>query len=160
MNMVTKYTNSNGNITNYTYDKRMQLVNISSPLGGGISYTYDGNGNLTKELETSGRIRTYDYDLNDRLVKATTGGSKDDKSVNEDKREMHYEYDSVGNMTSKTDGNGNTTKYKYNLIGQMTEETNPLGNKTTFIYDTTCSSFRQKQICFNLKSSLKGYLQT
>ena len=44
-------------------------------------------------------------------------------------------YDALGNVTSMTDGEGNTTRYAYTLSGQLAKVTDALGNETEYQYD-------------------------
>ena len=47
----------------------------------------------------------------------------------------YYSYDYAGNMTSSTDGNGNTTRYKYDRAGKLTAIIDPLGETERYFYD-------------------------
>jgi RHS repeat-associated protein len=44
-------------------------------------------------------------------------------------------YDAKGELTSSTDGRGNTTTYAYDANGNRTSMTDPLGKTTTYTYD-------------------------
>ena len=45
-------------------------------------------------------------------------------------------YDGVGNQTSITDGNGNTTNYAYDSMNRLTTVTDALGHSTVYGYDS------------------------
>ena len=45
-------------------------------------------------------------------------------------------YDGVGNITSSTDANGNTTQYKYDGVGNVVETIDALGTSAFFEYDS------------------------
>lgn len=48
---------------------------------------------------------------------------------------MTRTFDTAGQMTSRTDRNGNTTTFTYNTQGDLTAVTDPLGHQTQFAYD-------------------------
>ena len=46
-----------------------------------------------------------------------------------------YTYDSVGNVTSVTNGNGKVTRYSYDQLSNLVERMNSLGDKETYTYN-------------------------
>ena len=52
---------------------------------------------------------------------------------------MSYTYDANGNITSRTDENGDTSYYTYNTFDLPLTETDPLGNVTTYTYDESAN---------------------
>ena len=69
------------------------------------------------------------YDLKDQLLTATQGSGEKASTSS-------YTYDSVGNVTSVTNGNGKVTSYSYDQLSNLVERMTSLGNKETYTYDT------------------------
>ena len=46
-----------------------------------------------------------------------------------------YTYDSVGNVTSVTNGNGKVTSYSYDQLSNLVERMTSLGDKETYTYN-------------------------
>ena len=164
MNRLVKKTDAAGNITSYAYDKNSRLTSVQDAAGKVTSYSYDGNGNILSMSYGEGRGTAYTYDLLDRVATATAGGNpvvntysykedltgagSDEGSDNQansdgDSEEgtsssgirYSFEYDSVGNMLSYSDGNGNSNTYTYDLLSNLTSRTNGLGDTESYSYD-------------------------
>jgi len=101
---VIKY--GNGTETDYTYGQDLRLSNILTRTLNPVPFTlqdlnyiFDKNGNLSTLTDNlKSNIRTYGYDELDRLTEArnlptASGGYTD----------FFYQYDSIGNMTYKSD---------------------------------------------------------
>lgn len=68
---------------------------------------------------------TYTYVNNDTYVGSSTTGEITVKK----------NYDSMGNVTSETDGEGNITSYTYDDMGNVVKTTNPDNTYKTVSYD-------------------------
>lgn len=123
-NRLTETVSAAGRKEQYTYDRDSRMIGITDALGNKIRLAYDGNDNLTGLIDGEGRSITYTYDPADQLIKAEEAGAV-----------TAYTYDSVGNVSTVTDGNGNTTSYTYDLAGRLTSRTNPLGETERYTYD-------------------------
>jgi RHS repeat-associated protein len=165
---IAAKTDGSGHVTTYTYDALDRVATMSRDGVHQTTDSYDAASNLVKVVDPSGRTttiaytpenqrasvtyssgqpgtQTYMYDPDDRLVETVdaTGTSK-------------LTYDSLGRLTSHTDGSGRTVSYAYdhdgNVIGityangstvtrtfdpagRMTSVTDWLGNATTFGYN-------------------------
>ncbi|MFA6217601.1 MAG: RHS repeat-associated core domain-containing protein [Candidatus Omnitrophota bacterium] len=154
----------NNTQTNYTYGQDLRLSRIltqgTSTLQD-LNYLFDKNGNVTTLTDNlKSNIRTYTYDDLDRLTSASnvpaTGGGY---------TTYNYQYDSIGNMTYKSDlgvmtygasagphaltsaggyayqydANGNMVVGKNKALGYDVEnrliQVNELGIITSFAYD-------------------------
>ncbi|MFA5119283.1 MAG: RHS repeat-associated core domain-containing protein [Candidatus Omnitrophota bacterium] len=154
----------NSTQTTYTYGQDLRLSRIltqgASTLQD-LNYLFDKNGNVTTLTDNlRSNIRTYTYDDLDRLMSAAnvpaTGGGY---------TTYNYQYDSIGNMTYKSDlgvmtygagagphaltsaggytyqydANGNMVVGKNKTLGYDAEnrliQANELGIITTFAYD-------------------------
>lgn len=126
-NMISK-TDALGRQTTFAYNSLRQVTSISEPRKVNDqpivrSFTYDPAGNLLTEsaplLDANG----------DTVATATTTNQYDDPTH-------------PGDITSRTDPNGNRTSYTYDSFGNLTSITapptpeNPDGNRTSFEYDT------------------------
>jgi len=161
---VIQYGNSTQ--TNYTYGQDLRLAQIYTQKTGStvlqnLNYIFDKNGNVTTLTDNlKSNIRTFNYDDLNRLTEAynvpAPGGGFST---------FTYQYDSIGNMTYKSDvgvmsygynagphaltGAGGYT-YQYDVNGNMTVgknktlaydtenrllEVNESGTITTFVYD-------------------------
>ena len=112
-NRLTSFTDVDGTITSFTYDK------ANNKLSQTITSTTDPN-----------QVRTtnYSYDVNNRELSETFDPSGLDIV-------QSSTYDHLGNVVSRTDGDGHTTTFTYDLNNRLVSQTDPLGNTTTFAYD-------------------------
>ncbi len=153
-----KYTNARGYSTTTTYDTNYQPLQITHPDGSVEKYTYepvfgrqssytnqlgvvstwryDSKGNVTEWVEAKGlpeqRTTVYTYDQYGQLT-STTKGAADAKQ--QDAITQSWQYDSAGNVTAQTDGEGNTRKMAYDLRGAPTSRTDALNRTTSFTFD-------------------------
>ena len=105
-----------GRYTHYAYDAASRVTDtwIDNTQGETLSgdplvhYTYDAFGNVqtvTTYSETGvGRTTTYAYDKNNRVIAIDHPGDLGDE---------RFQYDELGNLTAKQDGNGDITAYEY-----------------------------------------------
>lgn len=103
----------NGTSTNYTYGQDLRLSRILTRDEGrganlqDLNYIFDKNGNITTLTDNlRSNIRTYSYDELDRLTQAQNvpspqGGGSAGSSLSY--TDFNYQYDSIGNMTYKSD---------------------------------------------------------
>jgi len=96
----------NNTQTTYTYGQDLRLSNIctlspvtSTPVLQDLNYIFDKNGNITTLTDNKrSNIRTYTYDELNRLTQATNV-----PAVGSGYTTFNYQYDSIGNMTYKSD---------------------------------------------------------
>jgi RHS repeat-associated protein len=116
-NTVTQYydgagrriatVNALGETVHYAYNNLNQVTQVTDPLGGITTFTYDANGNLltvqdARQQGTSVET-SYTYDSMDRVLTRTDALG----------RQQSYTYDLDGNLTSVTDRNGKVTSLQY-----------------------------------------------
>ncbi len=123
-----------GNITTNTYDALNRVVEKADPYGTIQKLEYNSSHLQVKSYEAKDKkedgslnfvATTFTYDKNNRLV-STTDPEGDTTSQT---------YDKAGNISTKTDGNGNVTTYDYNELKHLASVTNAKGEKTSFTYD-------------------------
>lgn len=109
--VITQYTNAQGTVTNLQYDVKGNLVKaieaVGKPEQRVASWTYDNYGQPTTVIIGEGN-------------KVVT---------------LQQAFDQYGNITSFTDGNGNTYQFTYDIQGQVTSVKNPLNNTWTTNYN-------------------------
>ncbi|MGN0182838.1 MAG: RHS repeat-associated core domain-containing protein, partial [Candidatus Ornithomonoglobus sp.] len=108
----------------YTYDGFGRVKTQTSNDGSVQSYTYDNNSNvtaykLTKDGVTKNSI-SYGYNKLNQLTSLTKDGII-----------TSYEYDSVGNLTSKMNNKNIGTEYVYNNAGLVTSVKNKVNGTYT-----------------------------
>ena len=151
LNVLTSVTDALGNQTDYDYDNRQLLSQLTSKLNlpvnigygscgvSSISSTlsdmgivYDTTNKVTTVTENVGgapQVTTYTYDAQDRLTEREGGGCCG--------YSQSYQYDANNQISLYTDGNGNTTSYTYDAKGNLLTETGPFGFSNTYTWDTT-----------------------
>lgn len=107
------FASSDGQVTTYTYNDAGDLLEEVGPYAT-KTMTY-GVGGVRNSLTVTANGTTYlnnQYDYN-KLGYLT--------KVNSTNVEAHYSYDSNGNVTNITNGNGTTANYSYNKADMVTE---------------------------------------
>lgn len=104
-NQVTTYLDSEGRLTQITYDERGNAIEIMDPQGNRHSITPNERGQAIEINDFSGRTTTFVYD------------------------------DTTGDLLSSTDGEGHTTTYTYYETGLLETISYPNGNTFTYQYD-------------------------
>ena len=82
----------NGQVQNYKYDKKGQLLGVYDDKGNAIEeYVYDPAGNILKKT-VQGKTTTYKYDKANQLVSSECNG-----------KVIKYEYDAAGRLVKEGD---------------------------------------------------------
>jgi len=141
---VQQKENKTGNITTtekYTYDGRGRVSTYTHSAGQSISYSYGNrsvttvtNGrSYTKTCDAWGGIKSstdplqsvnYVYYSLGKPKTITTGGAV-----------FTMDYNNTGTQKTLTDPNAGTVKYEYNSAGQLTKQTDGNGKVTVNVYD-------------------------
>jgi RHS repeat-associated protein len=119
-----------GATTTYTYDPAGNMLTSTDPNGVTTTWTYTPE-NLKASISYSGSSAhsvTYEYDANRQQTAMTdaTGSS-------------NYSYDPFGELTSTTNGAGQTIGYGYNPDGKFNSVTYPLPASATWATTKTVS---------------------
>ena len=157
---VTKFTDRQGNVTDYTYTTDSNPSTVTRESDGATQhYSYYGDGSLEQSVDFSGNVTNYTYPSPDRGLPLSviapngnlTGNYKTWYAYNDagqttdtyspvsttgaqpnssDYASLGYiqtssSYDARGDLTSSTDGNGNTATYTYSTLGRLLTETQP-----------------------------------
>ena len=119
---LVRVTDTEGNVTTYTYDMGDRRTEVNHPASGITSFTYDALGNVltkqTADLAKEGKSITYDYDYH-RL----TGINYPDHPENN----VKYYYggrnasqNRIGRLLLREDGTG-AIEYFYGKMGEVTK---------------------------------------
>ena len=119
-------TDALNNTTSYAYDALERLSSVTDPLSRATSFGYDGAGNRTSLTDPAGQTTTYGFDNANRLTSLSYSSGNPGN--------VSFGYDADGRRTSMTDSSG-TTSYAYDSIGRLTSQTNGASQKTSYGYD-------------------------
>ncbi|WLH09983.1 RHS repeat-associated core domain-containing protein [Pseudomonas lurida] len=120
--------NADGSQEVYVHDQRARLVQRVDPEGAEHFKSYDDKGRLTVEQDPLGAITAYQYDEAGRLVALFPGDDEPTtyehdngfvRVVRRGEAVWKYERNDQGDVTRRTDPDGNATDYSYNQYGQL-----------------------------------------
>jgi RHS repeat-associated protein len=120
---ISSMTDAKGQTTYYEYDAYNRISQVDYPDGLIISYTYDNNGNVLIMTDTPGS-NTFTYDSRNRLLSSTDRYGK----------QVHYQYDAVGNRTALIYPDNKQVNYTYDDASRLTAVTDWNGNITHYHY--------------------------
>ncbi|NOX91973.1 MAG: RHS repeat protein [Gammaproteobacteria bacterium] len=132
---LTKIIYADNSTVTKTYDtSNSNVLREVDELGVINEYEYNANGNLVRKLEAvdlpEQRVTTYTYDVyGNRLGRIHVGDAITDEVT------ISATYDSMGNMMTRTEGEGNTWRYAYDVTGNVLVKTTPLDDAWVFTYD-------------------------
>ncbi|MGD9017884.1 MAG: RHS repeat-associated core domain-containing protein, partial [Desulfobacterales bacterium] len=131
---LTRLEDPNGNVVTVDYDRNNRLIKETRPGGQSIRYRYDGTGNLLEKEGPTGRTVRFDHDLAGRVVR---GRFFTDPASPSPENEIHFSYDSAGNLTAYEDSES-SGRYCYDALNRKVEETiqyGPLMLSNHYQYD-------------------------
>jgi RHS repeat-associated protein len=123
---VSSQTNGATKVTTYGYDPLDRVILITDPLTRKTAFTYDGNGNVKTVTDAMTRVTTNNYDVANELSSITYS---DGVTPN-----VAFTYWPNGQRKTMTDGTG-TSSYFYNSLDELTSETNGDGQIVGYGYD-------------------------
>ncbi len=137
-----KEIDANGHSARFTYDSADRLVkkefyekdtvrkeNIT------LSYTFTSGeeaSTIVTQKDEAGYLQKFHYDILNRLSKYEISPLKDNSVF----YVTIYKYDFIGNMTTITDAEGNTTCYEYDNLGRLIKKTDALNNEICYFYNS------------------------
>ena len=156
--LVTRVTDDNGNVVDYTYDangylasrtalhnpnnenpdityyqhnSRGQMTSIVLPTGSSFSMEYDSRGNQLAMKDGEGHIiQSFKYDAKGRLIEESDPFG----TTSYDNPETENDFDAFGNPYWMKDSTGEVTTMTYTASGQLKTMTDSEGT-STFTYD-------------------------
>jgi len=113
---------SDGNLRSVTHSDGTSIVN---------SYLPDGTLSSVQDERHTSANTSYNYNGVNQVVSVTQilASAPGGQIV------TRYGYDSVGNLTSVTDPNGNLTTYVFDDFGRMQRQNSPVSGTTSYAYD-------------------------
>lgn len=121
---ILKESNNQGKWTGYVYNNRSEVIQKNHYDGSNEKWNYDDYGNVHSYQDRLGAITTYSYDNNHNQTKSIKGKLTSSKT-----------YNSMNQIVSETNEQGQTTKYTYDVYGNKKEEIDSYGNITKYEYD-------------------------
>lgn len=132
--LPVQITDPLGGVTTLSYDGNGNLLSVTDPLSRRRSWTYDSRNNLLTYTDPNGHTTTFIYNAVDEVTSVT--GASGGKAT--------FTYTAAGNLASKVDPRGNvsgatvsnfTTTYAYSPAGLLASVTSPGGGTEAFAYD-------------------------
>ncbi|NMZ50981.1 RHS repeat-associated core domain-containing protein, partial [Pseudomonas poae] len=121
---VTRRTDPDGHVTDYSYNKQGQLIGVWYPDHSCQRLVWNERGQLLEEQLPNGGIRRYRYDdLGRQVAREDEHGAL-----------TEYQWDSVGRLVRLILPGGATREYSYNAYGKITAERDELGHVTRYEY--------------------------
>jgi RHS repeat-associated protein len=124
-NNLVEAIDARTNVSTFGYNAQFSLVGSTNGAGDYVNYSYNGNGTLHTRAD-SGGTTTYGYDSYGQTNSIAYPSPLGSES---------FVNNSLGDVTSHTDGNGNVTTYQYNKRRQLTVTTAPTNLITSLGYD-------------------------
>ncbi|WP_448654328.1 RNase A-like domain-containing protein [Pseudomonas fluorescens] len=121
---VTRQTDPDGHVTDYTYNKHGQLVGVWYPDNGCHRLVWNERGQLVEEQLPDGGVKRYRYDDVGRQV------ARED----EHGALTQYQWDSVGRLIRVVLPGDAVREFSYNPYGKITSERDELGHVTRYEY--------------------------
>ncbi|MBN8432173.1 putative Ig domain-containing protein [Microbulbifer salipaludis] len=163
-NQLVETVDAEGRKVSYSYDANSRvLTQVIDPdgLSIGTQYSYDGIGQTVSVVDAENRKITTNYDAQ---------GNKAQVIVDPDGLALTttYTYDANNNVTSVTNGNGDTSYYAYDALNRLRFVVDGNRNVTETEYDLAGNIFLSKRHEIVLpgsvtdlsESSIEGYLDS
>ncbi|HUP81685.1 MAG TPA: RHS repeat-associated core domain-containing protein, partial [Pirellula sp.] len=122
-----------GNRSTRSYDARGQLVTSSSAIGIPTKFEYNTLGLVNSTTDGDGNTIANVYDSLGRIIETVLPDSTPQDS--RDNPRFRKVYDSVGQLISETDSEGNRTENTYDAAGRRVKVRDALGGESIFAYD-------------------------
>ncbi|MDY0898920.1 RHS repeat-associated core domain-containing protein, partial [Pseudomonas fluorescens] len=121
---VTRRTDPDGHITDYSYNKYGQLIGVWYPDHSCQRLVWNERGQLLEEQLPNGGIQRYRYDdLGRQIAREDEQGAL-----------TQYQWDAAGRLTRLVLPGGATREYSYNPYGKITAERDERGHVTRYEY--------------------------
>ncbi|HUN33682.1 MAG TPA: LamG-like jellyroll fold domain-containing protein [Trebonia sp.] len=146
--LPTAETDPDGYVKDYLYDEAGRLAvtygdAVDEETDGGTpvsSYAvtktgYDTFGDVAETDDADGNITTYGYDADGRQTLETDPSYTQPSTGDVITPQSSQVYNSLGEVTSATDPDGNKTTSTYDQLGDLTSQQAPDGGVTNYTYD-------------------------
>ena len=143
-NLLTSFTNEDGDTIRYEYDKEGHMTswrdgnNVRQ-----ITNTYDEYGRVVKQVDAKGGVSKLSYDKSKTRIEDADGNDRtytfDERMRTESRKTSEGSdkraYNDRNDLVKETDAAGNTVTYEYDEAGNLIKETDAGGNVSTGAYD-------------------------
>jgi RHS repeat-associated protein len=124
-NNLTRTIDARGIASTFGYNTQFSLIGSTNGAGDFVNYSYNTDGTLASRVD-SGGTTTFGYDSYGQLNSVTYPSSLGSES---------FVKNTLGDVTSHTDGRGFSTTFQYNLRRQLTNSVAPTNLITKIAYD-------------------------
>jgi RHS repeat-associated protein len=124
---LVEVVDRNGEPTTYAFDAINRRISTTDAQPSITTFQYDPASNLVKIVDGNSHSTSFTYDLVNRRI----AEQYPDLSNNT----VHYTYDNVGNVISRTDQKAQTTAYTYSDLYFLLQRTYPISPADVFTYD-------------------------
>jgi len=153
---LTKLTDSQGKVTQFTYDSLGRKIGMVDPNAGTWSYSYNDVGNLNQQTDARGVVLSFQYDSLNRLTTRTLLADPQTQTGQSLGLLTTYVYDQVDSrrpysldrLTSVLDANGIVTNFFHDQLGRVTMQTKTVGTNTYSIDSQYDALSRPTQIIY------------
>lgn len=121
---VTRTTDTAGRDTNYAYDSVNRLTHVTDPAFQVTQFQYNARSQNTAIIDALSQQYSFVYDPLGRVTQTTRAGTS-----------RSYTYDTVGNLTQRTDYNNATTSYVYDDLNRLTTINYPDSTTAKYAFD-------------------------
>ncbi|MDP8909202.1 MAG: DUF6531 domain-containing protein [Chloroflexota bacterium] len=143
---LVSVTDAAGGVTRYGYDSKHRIVSMTDPRGNETRNAYDGEDRVTSQTDAAGGVTRFEYtttsttvtdarehktryeQTNGLTTKVVRGVSSPQEST------ISMLRDASGNVTRRTDPDGQITTINYDTSANPTKITDPVGRITTVTY--------------------------
>lgn len=143
---ISKTTDPEGNLRQYTYDRTGKLAIYTDPKGNTTRYQLDAEGHLSKLTDALGRVRSYQYDKVGNLIQKTDARGKavqmaydamnrPTQTTNPVGGIYKLQYNAQGLPISETDEDGRIQRSEFDNFLRLTKQIDGLGNTTEYGYN-------------------------
>jgi RHS repeat-associated protein len=122
---LTGEEDRNGNTLSMSYNSKGQLETVSDLAGRKITFTYDSEGQVEQASDPMGHTVKYTYE-HGALATVIEPGETSARWV--------FKYNTSHELTSLTDGRGNTMSMEYNSQSQVISQTDPMHRTRKWSY--------------------------
>jgi RHS repeat-associated protein len=132
---VTEVTDPNGHTSYATYDSDGNQTSTDDALGNTTESVYDSLNDLTEYTDPDGVTTTYEYDEAGKLLSSSTPLVGSEPPESRTLTYLHEDEEHPGDITAITDPNEKTTHLAYDSVGDLESIIDAEGDETTYEYD-------------------------
>ena len=154
---ITSWTNASGDSSSTIYDAQGNLVQLTSPEGRVLSYTYHPDGMLDTAVDLLGTQTRFVYDARGLVSEVRRGAGVDE-------RVSTMTYTPAGNLATLVDPIGRTSTLAHDPMNRLLVQTLPGSRSMAFAYDEvgqltelTAHGDRTHRFDYDLRDRLARY---